>query len=90
MDTDHTVSSSANNDNQPGCTYKITVTEKDVDDAGRVVTYGITTIGCSDSEKIDLTDVSTDKKLVESIITALNDNDVSCIHLFDIIEDIIP
>ena len=70
--------------------YVMTNTIKNISNVGNVTTYGIAAQDKTLYQHIAIDDISTDKEFVESIVEKLNSCDVSHVHFFDIIEDMIP
>lgn len=65
--------------------YRVVQTKEIVDGIGEVETYGIELI--SQNESVLITDVSTDLDRITMLVTLLNRNSVSEVHLRDIIDD---
>ena len=67
--------------------YQIIRTRQHIEGSGEIESYGIAC--CSDDEPVAIPDISTDLETVSALLGLLNRNDVSAIHLRDIIEDYI-
>ena len=65
--------------------YRVVQTKEIVDGIGEVETYGIELI--SQNESVLITDVSTDLDRITMLVTLLNRNSVSAVHLRDVIDD---
>ena len=65
--------------------YRFVQTKEIVDGIGEVETYGIELI--SQNESVLITDVSTDLDRITMLVTLLNRNSVSAVHLRDVIDD---
>ena len=65
--------------------YHVVQTKEIVDGVGEIETYGIELI--SQNESVLITDVSTDLDRITMLVTLLNRNSVSEVHLRDIIDD---
>ena len=67
--------------------YQIIRTKQNIEGIGEIESYGIAC--CSDDEPVAIPDISTDLETVSALLALLNRNDVSAIHLRDIVEDYI-
>lgn len=65
--------------------YRVIQTKEIVEGIGEVETYGIELI--SKNENVLITDVSTDWDRITMLVTLLNRNSVSSVHLRDVIDD---
>lgn len=65
--------------------YRVVQTKEIVDGVGEVETYGIELI--SQNESVLIADLSTDLDRITMLVTLLNRNSVSEVHLRDIIDD---
>ena len=65
--------------------YKLTTTEKEIDDVGTVRVFGISII--ADNCVSHIEDISTDANAVTMFLNYLKDNRCSPIHLRDVVED---
>ena len=65
--------------------YKLTTTEKEIDDVGIVRVFGISII--SDNCVSHIEDISTDANAVTMLLEYLKDNRCSPVHLIDAVED---
>ena len=67
--------------------YQIIRTKQNIEGVGEMESYGI---ACdSDDEPVAIPDITTDLETVSALLGLLNRNDVSAIHLRDIVEDYI-
>ena len=69
----------------PACKYKLTTTEKEIDDAGTVRVFGIAIT--SDNCESVVEDISTDANAVTFLLNHLKENRCSPLHLHDVVED---
>ena len=65
---------------------KLNKTILNTEDFQNISSYGITIFNKSDII-IEVKDISVNKKFVQSIISKIEENDVSIYHIMDIIED---
>lgn len=65
--------------------YHVVQTKEIVDGVGEIETYGIELI--SQNESVLIADLSTDLDRITMLVTLLNRNSVSEVHLRDIIDD---
>ena len=65
--------------------YKLTTTEKEIDDAGTVRVFGISIIADNCISHIE--DISTDANAVTRLLNYLRENRCSPLHLRDVVED---
>ena len=67
--------------------YQIIRTKQNIEGIEEMESYGI---ACdSDDEPVAITDITTNLETVSALLGLLNRNDVSAIHLRDIVEDYI-
>ena len=64
---------------------KVISSKKYVEETGWVITYGL--MQTNSQETFIINDISCNYKFVYSLIKKINNNNVSAIHLLDILED---
>ena len=67
--------------------YQIIRTKQNIEGVGVMDSYGIAC--CSDDEPVAIPDITTNLETVSALLGLLNRNNVSAIHLRDIVEDYI-